>query len=260
MFKKNRKNLVSIITPAYNAEDTIERCIKSVLSQSYKNYEHIVINDCSTDKTKKKLISFKKKFNLNKLKIINNQTNKGPAKSRIDGLRKSKGSYISFLDADDKWNKNKLYLQIKFMQDKNILFSYTNIIKNFKKKFIFIKMPEKIDYEELLKTNYIFTSSVMLKRKIFKKVLPKDIYYDDYALWLDILKKKNTAFLSCKKFLTIYYVQKLSVSSNKIESLIKVAEVFKAIGYKSKLNRIILILKYIFYTIKRKISENFNYG
>ena len=257
MLKKNRKNLVSIITPVYNAENTIERCIKSVLSQSYKNYEHIVINDYSTDKTKKKLIDLKKKLNLNKLKIINNKFNQGPARSRIHGLKKSKGNYISFLDADDKWNKDKLNHQIKFMVDREVLFTYTNIIKNSGKNSKFIKMPKKINFEELLKTNYIFTSSVILKRKIFKQVAIKNVYYDDYTLWLDILKKKHKAFLSSQKYLTTYYVQKFSVSSNKIKSLIKVAEVFKAIGYKSKIKRIYCIAKYIYYSIKRKINENF---
>jgi glycosyltransferase involved in cell wall biosynthesis len=258
MYKKNRKNLVSIITPAYNAENSIERCIKSVYGQSYKNYEHIIINDCSTDETKKKLIILKKKFNLNKLKILNNQFNKGPARSRIYGLKKSKGNYISFLDADDKWNKNKLSQQIKFMKEKNVLFTYTNIIKKFENRSKFIKMPKKINFEELLKTNYIFTSSVILNKKIFKQVAIKNVYYDDYALWLDILKTKHEAFLSSKKFLTTYYLQKFSVSSNKIKSLLKVAEVFKAIGYKSKINRMVILLKYIFYSIKRKINESFS--
>ena len=104
-----KKNFVSIIIPCYNSQQFIRRAINSVLKQSYRNFEIIAVNDGSKDSTSSILDEFKKK-----IKIIHIK-NSGPSVARNIGIRKSKGELISFLDSDDYWHKDKLKIQVNFM-------------------------------------------------------------------------------------------------------------------------------------------------
>jgi len=104
------KNLVSIIIPTLNSEKTINRTINSVLKQDYKNWEIIIIDSFSNDKT----IRYIKSFGLKKIKIFSHPKSKGLASARYYGIKKAKGSLIAFLDSDDEWNKKKLNYQSKF--------------------------------------------------------------------------------------------------------------------------------------------------
>ena len=122
--------LISIILPYYKKKIFIEKTINSVLSQTYRNYELILVYD---DNDKKDLIFIKKLINKNsKIKIIVNTENLGVAKSRNLGVLKSSGDYICFIDADDLWEKNKLKIQLEFMKKNKCYISHTNykIINN----------------------------------------------------------------------------------------------------------------------------------
>ena len=117
-------NLISIILPYYKKKVFIEKTINSVLSQTYSNYELILVYD---DNDKKDLIYIKKIINKNsKIKIIVNTKNLGVAKSRNIGVLKSSGDYICFIDADDLWEKNKLKIQLEFMKKNQCYISHTN--------------------------------------------------------------------------------------------------------------------------------------
>ena len=137
--------MVSIITPAYNSEKYIAETILSVLAQSYQNWEMIIIDDSSTDKTAEIISSFQEKDS--RIKYIYNSTNKGSAYSRNVALQKAKGKWIAFLDSDDLWHPKKLEKQIEFMKKNNYHFSYTNyceIDENSKEKGILISGPKTI--------------------------------------------------------------------------------------------------------------------
>ena len=121
---------VSILMPVYNAEKFIHKSILSVLKQSYRNWELIIINDGSTDASVKKI----EKLNSNKILIFHNKKNLGQQKTRNLLLRKASGYYIAYLDADDYWHKHKLKKQIYFMRKNNLDFSYTNYFIKIKKK------------------------------------------------------------------------------------------------------------------------------
>lgn len=157
--KKNK--LVSIITPVYNAEKFLDDTINTALNQTYEDWELILINDCSTDNSKK---IYEKYKDDKRIKWIDLRKNSGAAIARNRGIEQSKGRYICFLDSDDLWDKKKLDNQIKFMQDKNCEFSFTsyqfaddNCIPNGKKVIV----PEKINYKQALGNTTIFTSTVM---------------------------------------------------------------------------------------------------
>ena len=114
---------VSIITPAYNSAKIIIQTIDSVLAQTYTNWEMIIVDDKSTDHTKKIISEYMQKDN--RIKYILLEENSGPAVARNRAIEEAEGRYIAFLDADDLWMPVKLEKQIAFMQRENIALSYT---------------------------------------------------------------------------------------------------------------------------------------
>ena len=104
--------LVSIITPSYNSSKFIEDCIKSVISQTYLEWEMIIVDDCSTDESKSLIKKYSKKDK--RIKTFFLEENVGAAEARNIAIRESKGKYIAFLDSDDEWKPQKLEEQIFF--------------------------------------------------------------------------------------------------------------------------------------------------
>ena len=99
---------MTILIPAFNEEKTILNCLQGIVNVSYKNYEVIVVNDCSKDNSLKIVEEYQKQHK--NLKILNNEKNLNVAESRNKGVREAKGEWIAFLDADDKWTENKLVI------------------------------------------------------------------------------------------------------------------------------------------------------
>jgi len=210
-------NIVSIITPLYNTEKYIEDTIKSVVSQTYSNWEMFIIDDCSTDDGP----NIVKRYSLmdSRIKYIQMSTNSGGAVCRNRGIEVAQGKYISFLDSDDIWYSTKLEQQLKFMEKNNINFSYTNYDKisedgEFQKKMY---SPKRISYRKLLTTNYLGCLTTMYNQeKLGKIYMPIIRKRQDYALWLQILKKEKYGHL-VPEVLGGYRVRKGSVSANKVE-------------------------------------------
>lgn len=211
---------VSIILPSYNSINYIEKAIKSVIDQTFKNWELIIIDDCSKDGTK--LLLKKKYSKIKKIKIIFNKKNLGPGLSRNKGLKFSKGKYVAFLDSDDVWKKNKIKIQLHTMKKKKYFFSFTQVLykkEKYLKKRLF-KLPKKVNYSSLIYHNIITTSSVMIDNTFLKgNNLSFNKYgYDDYSLWLKILQRTKYSYL-IDKYLTIYNTNYNLVSRNKLLAL-----------------------------------------
>ena len=119
------KIIVSIIIPFYENLFYLKRSLNSIIQQSFKNYEIIIINDNPNVKKILELRNFIKKIKYQKIKIINNKKNYGAGVSRNKGIKVAKGEYIAFLDSDDVWHKNKLNIQIKIMKKNRYLASHT---------------------------------------------------------------------------------------------------------------------------------------
>ena len=130
-YKKEKKIKVDIILPNFNSADYIKETIKSILNQSFKNWNLIIVDDCSDAKTKKILRKFSKN---KKIKIFWLKKNKGAGFCRNYAIKKSKASYIAFIDSDDIWKKEKLETQIRFMERNNYFFTYTHYETFGKKK------------------------------------------------------------------------------------------------------------------------------
>ena len=118
-------DLVSIIMPSYNTAKFIEETIDSVLSQTYANWELIIVDDCSTDDTDAVVA----KYQDDRIRYLKNEKNSGAAVSRNRALREAKGRWIAFLDSDDLWTPDKLEKQIRFMEENGYSYSYTNYLE-----------------------------------------------------------------------------------------------------------------------------------
>lgn len=195
------KTLVSIIIPAYNAQNTIEKTIQSALNQTYNNIEIIVVNDGSTDTTEEVVASMKD----TKIKLYS-QSNKGPSAARNFGAKKAKGEYLSFLDADDTWLENKIETEIKLILKKNIscIISGVNIYVN---SHVSKKISKKnISHSNLFVFNYgVCGSNLTIKKEFFLNYQYKSEFdgVEDYELLLRITEKNN--LLSTNKYLVNYF-------------------------------------------------------
>ncbi len=212
--------LVSVIIPYSKKIKYIESTINSVLDQTYRNLEIILIHDDPGNKDFRYLIKLKNKDK--RIKLIRNKHNIGPGFSRNKGIQKAKGKYIAFLDSDDRWNRTKLKRQISFMKQKNIDFSFTsyNQIDKNGKKIKTIIAPKNQTYDYLLKDCKIGLSTVILKKKILNKKFkfPKLKTKEDLCLWLNLSKKIE--LVGYNKILSDWRKLDDSLSSNTTQKLL----------------------------------------
>ena len=209
-----KKPLVSVVLPYFKKKEFIKNTINSIIKQSYKNFELILIYD-DPDKSDLKYVK-KILKNIKRKKIIINNINIGAGLSRNLGILKAKGKYISFIDSDDIWKKDKLKNQLSFMLNNKIEFCFTSYsIINKKNSIIkFIKAKKNIDYEDLIKSCDIGLSTVMLKKKLLKKTkFTKITTKEDYILWLK-LSKKNIKMFGLDQKLVLWRKLDNSLSSS----------------------------------------------
>jgi len=250
---KYQTKKVSIILPYYKKKQFFNKCIKSVINQSYKNIEVIIIYD---DTDKKELEYVKKEIkNYRNIKLIINNRNLGASRSRNIGIKKSCGEYIAFLDCDDYWDNRKLEKQLRFMKKNNIQFSHTNyeIINN--KGILIGKMPvkKKISYENLIKSCDIGLSTVVLKRKILpKNPFPPLVTKEDYVLWLR-LSKRNKIF-GLNEFLVKWRKVENSLSSSISQKIRDAFKVYNFYEKRSILVSVYMTLRLSFYAAHKKFK------
>lgn len=222
------KPLVSVVTPAYNCAAYLRQAITSVGNQDYPNWEHIIIDDCSTDITKDIIIEAQQRDC--RIKPIFLDKNSGVAKARNEGISAAQGKYISFLDSDDLWEKNKLSVQVEFMEEKQIDFSYSNY-RIIDEDGIFLKdiisKKDRTDYKCLLNSNKIGCLTVMISAQIMKAHLMPYIRHEDYAAWLTILRDEIKYAYRINAILASYRRSHNSVSANKIRTVSWVWNVFR---------------------------------
>jgi teichuronic acid biosynthesis glycosyltransferase TuaG len=246
---------VDIILPSYNSQKYIEETINSIINQSFKDWNLIIIDDASTDESPKLI---KKYLNDERISFQTIKKNLGAGFCRNLALRRCKSKYVAFIDSDDIWEKNKLKDQINFMDSNDADFSYTDFIpftktqgkKKFKKKVI---LPYKFSYNLFVKNTSICTSTIVIKRK--KIGLTKFIntkICEDYFFKCKILKKCD-AFKSFSSDLTFYRISKNSLQSSKIKNLYWVWSINKKYN---KMN----IISNIFSIIAISINSLKNYG
>ena len=214
----NKNIKISIILPNYNSEKYLIKTIKSILNQTFKYWELIIVDDNSNFETIKIL---KKLKNNKKIKIFFLNKNKGDGYCRKFGIKKSKSKLVAFIDSDDIWNKNKLKIQYNFMKKNNFSFSYTNYtpFKNNRHYLNTICPPKKLNLNSFLRDTSIATSSMMINKKLLNNLkLSKSPNFEDYFLKCQILKKINFAYCIQKNLLN-YRIKKQSLSKSKLRNV-----------------------------------------
>ena len=225
---------VSIIIPYYKKRRYIFRAVQSVLKQSYRKYEIIIVYNDKVKKDLNYIHNIKKKDK--RIKVFEESSKKGAGYSRNIAIKKSKGDFIAFLDSDDEWKKNKLQIQLDFMQKNSCLISHTSyeIINNRNKVIGFREAKKKLLYVDLLKSCDIGLSTVMVNKKVlFNQKFPNIKTKEDYVLWLK-LTKKNIKILGINIYLTKWRKLTDTLSSNNIQKIIdgfRVYSIHMKFGY-----------------------------
>lgn len=208
---------VSVIMPVHNAERFIRASIDSVISQTFNNWELLIIDDASTDAS----MTIAKKYaeKDSRIFVLENKNHIGmPSAPRNTGVRMAKGRFIAFLDSDDMWKPNKLEQQLPLFEDKRTAIVYSNYEKTDQDSITqperIVKAPQKITYHQMLLGNIIGNLTGIYDTLKVGKIPIENVHHEDYVMWLAILKKgyigKNTNTVSA-----IYRTHGGSVSANK---------------------------------------------
>lgn len=211
--------LVSIIMPTFNGSQHILKSIESVIEQSYRNWELLVIDDCSTDNTR----DIVRSVDDSRVKLLCNEMNSGAAISRNYGLREATGRWIAFLDSDDLWLPDKLAMQLAFMKDESCAFSFTDYAvvepNGMISPYSYIG-PMVVDKKIMRRYCYFSTITVLYDSEVVGLLQIADVKKNnDYALWLKAVEKtKCYRFPRC---LSVYCRRAGSISSGNKLKLIK---------------------------------------
>lgn len=212
--------LVSVIIPAYNSEKFIAETIQSVQNQTYKNWEIIIVDDCSSDATTRIVNEFIN--NDNRIQLFIQKENSGSGIARNVALAQTKGKYIAFLDADDLWKPMKLEKQVDFLVTSNQPFTfsfYECMDESGNSIHKTVRAPQFLSYRQLFFCNYIGNLTGIYDVSYFGKIVISTLRKrQDWILWLTILKKLKTA-QAVPESLAYYRVRKNSISASKINLL-----------------------------------------
>jgi teichuronic acid biosynthesis glycosyltransferase TuaG len=214
--------LVSVIIPAYNCAEFIPRTLESVIRQSYKNLEILVLADPSSDDTEELVKRYEA---LDKrIAYLRNAEHLGVAETRNEGVRRARGEWIAFVDSDDIWERDKIQLQLAWILENKTFFSCTGralIDVEGRDLRCYIGLPEQITYKNLLGTNSVVCSSVICERKILLEFpMEGGDIHEDYLAWLQITKKYG-AVGGIDRPLVQYRLRGKSRSSNKARAILK---------------------------------------
>ena len=238
--------------PVYNAERFVEKAILSVIAQTFKSWELIIIDDCSSDYSPKVIKNFLYDKRVRYYRLLRNT---GVASARNFGLKKIKGDIICFLDADDYWDDKKLVTQKKYF-DKGYKIIYSPYYRILQKGFFsFVDVKSKIT----IKNFYFYNPVPNLTGSFHKSLLPIkqiDDYHEDYLMWFNLVKKHGEAISTDTKIALAYYrTGNFSLSSNKFKALFWHWRILRKYFYLYALMSLYYFLAYIYHSIKIRVND-----
>ena len=256
----NINNKVSIITPVYNSENYLRECIDSVLSQTYKDFEHILVDDCSNDNSATIITDYALKDN--RIKYIKLKKNSGAGVARNKAIERATGRYIAFLDSDDFWESCKLEKQLNFMRSNNYQFVYSQyyVIKENVPHYI-VQSPSRVDFSKMLKNDYIGCLTAIYDVQEIGKIFMPDIRKrQDWVLWLRILKKVDYAY-GLQEPLAYYRTGNSSLSNGKIGLLKHNFNVYHKELNMTYFKSIFMMIQFLCYYFSYKVisKKKYNY-
>lgn len=247
--------LVSIITPCYNSAKYISKTIESVINQRFICWEMLIIDDCSTDNSTEIINEWCRKDD--RIKLIKLEKNSGAAVARNKAIQMAKGRYIAFLDSDDSWFSDKLELQVAFMQENGIDFSYTAYEKVDEKGHVLVEkvgVSNRLSYTDLLKKCEIGCLSAIYDTSRLGKIYMPDIRKrQDLGLWLKILKITPYAY-GLNRVLGQYTVRSNSISANKRNAAAYTWRLYRDV---EKLSLLKCIYYFSFYAVNGVLRTKF---
>ncbi|QXP74532.1 glycosyltransferase family 2 protein [Tenacibaculum sp. AHE15PA] len=238
-------NKVSIITPSYNSEEFISATIEGILNQTYTNWELLITDDGSTDKTIDIIKEYQQKTT--KIKLFQLEKNGGAGIARNNSIKNASGRFIAFCDSDDVWKYDKLDKQVNFMLKNNLSFTYSAYQKMNEQgvKGAKIFPPKKTTFNSLLKSCTIGCLTAIYDTNVLgKRYMPTIRKRQDYGLWLTIFKDIKHTEGIYDEVLAFYRVRSNSISSNKFKAAVYHYRVLRECGEVSFLNSIYLFLHY----------------
>ena len=245
---------VSVIIPAFNAEKFIIKTIESVLDQTFKDFEILIINDGSTDKTSEIV---KSTYHLeSRVKVCDLVVNAGVANARNVGVRKAVGKFISFCDSDDTWRQDKLDLQLQLfsnlaigVRDKLLIGSNVDEIDANGNLLKSRKTIDVTTVEQIFTRNYLTLSSIFCLKSSLEEFPFRNIKHEDYDLWIRMIGN-GYSFICHPAALTYYRIHDRSLSSNKLKSVVWhiQAQRFNNVP-------ILAVIKHLFLNFKSRISK-----
>lgn len=231
-------DLVSIITPAYNAQDVIGQTIDSVVAQNYQNWELLVADDRSVDNTAAVVDEAVRADS--RVKLIRCEINGGPAAARNAALAQAKGRWIAYLDSDDLWLPEKLAKTLAFAKARESALTFSGFRRmtmDCSEVGRFVQVPPTLTYRQLLGNTAIATSTVLVDRAVTGDLTMRPVYYDDFVCWLEILKRGHLAH-GLNEDLMRYRVVSNSVSRNKRRSAAEVWKTYRQVEKLGLMNSI----------------------
>lgn len=208
----------SIITPVYNSQDTLLETIRSVELQTLGDYEHILIDDCSTDSSPQLCAAYAERDR--RVRVLRPEKNGGVSAARNLGLGVARGTYVCFLDADDTWEPSKLFEQHKQAEETGAKFLYTGYYHMSEEGKVLkeIHCPPETDFQQMLNGSVVGCLTVALHRGLIEERRFKNIFHEDYLFWMEILRDTGVRARGLQRPLAKYRLRPNSRSANKKEA------------------------------------------
>ena len=245
---------ISIITPAYNASRFIGETIESVLIQSFKDWEMIIVDDCSKDNTFEIAESYARKDS--RIKVIKNSENLRVAATRNVALDVATGEYIAFLDSDDIWMPDKLEKQLRFMEDNDYVLTYTDFQKyytNTGERGKIIRAPNVMTKNKIAGNTAIGCLTVMVNRnKVGVFHMPLLNHCEDNCTWYEITSRGYKAY-RLPEVLSLYRVTEGSLTHDKQSAAKKQWNVYKDYYHFGFVKCVFYFAKYAFHAVLREL-------
>lgn len=252
--------LVSIITPSYNCASFIGETIESIISQTYTNWELLITDDCSTDNSLEVICEYCNRDP--RIKLLRLEKNSGAGIARNNSIKAANGRYIAFCDSDDRWYREKLEKQLKFMKEESCALSYTSydVCDETGKISGYVECLKSLSINKILRDNGIGCLTALYDtQKIGKNYMPTMRKRQDWCLWINIISKTGIA-KGLQEPLALYRVRTASISSNKIEMLKYNYEVYHTFLKMSPLASWgILMFRFLPYYFYKKIKQKSEY-
>jgi glycosyltransferase involved in cell wall biosynthesis len=246
--------LVSVVMPAYNAQNYIRGAVASVLSQTYASWELVIVDDCSTDETPALLDSLAEVDD--RVRVIHARENAGVAAARNVAIAAARGSHIAFLDSDDGWHPRKLEWQMEHMEETRARVSFTAYDRVTDQGHLLscVRPPATVSYEQMLRSNHIGNLTGLYDRSLGDAAFRK-VGHEDYVFWLEMVRRAGSA--SCvpgDQPLAYYCVRDGSVSADKWRAACWQWRIYRDIAHLSWLSSSQYMCHYAWQAMRKRMA------